>query len=31
MGIHYVGDVLAGVVLGWGVGRLAKIGVKRKA
>jgi len=24
MGIHYVGDVLAGVVLGWGVGRLAQ-------
>ena len=23
MGIHYVGDVLAGVLLGWGVGRLA--------
>ena len=24
MGIHYVGDVLAGVLLGWGVGRLAR-------
>lgn len=24
MGIHYVGDVLAGVLLGWGVGKLAQ-------
>lgn len=28
MGIHYVGDVLAGVALGWVVGRLAKRGVR---
>lgn len=28
MGIHYVGDVLVGVLLGWGVGRLARKGVK---
>ncbi|MBX3051401.1 MAG: phosphatase PAP2 family protein [Caldilineaceae bacterium] len=27
MGIHYAGDVLAGVALGWGVGRLAQKGV----
>lgn len=27
MGIHYVGDVLAGIVLGWGVGKLAQKGV----
>lgn len=28
MGIHYVGDVLAGVVLGWGVGKWAQRGVR---
>lgn len=27
LGIHYVGDVLAGVVLGWGVGKLAQKGM----
>lgn len=30
MGIHYVGDVLVGVLLGWGVGRITKRCVKRK-
>ena len=28
MGVHYVGDVLAGIALGWGVGRLAQKGVR---
>jgi len=28
MGIHYVGDVLVGVLLGWGVGRLVHRNVK---
>ncbi len=30
MGIHYVGDVLAGVFLGWSVGKVAKNMVERK-
>ena len=28
MGIHYVGDVLAGIALGWGVGKLARKSVR---
>lgn len=31
MGIHYVGDVLAGAALGWVVARAVKWGVKREA